>query len=195
MPPVPPERIAASPLLALVRRMTLSIFDSLSPGERTALGLLLEEGDQKAVARRLGVSPETVKTHLRNAREKTGIGSSFALARALARGQTPTPFRGIPGQGGATASSAAPMHGAKDSRRNDDGDRPGLSEAHVRLDLDRPASSSTGGTGGWRHAPSPMLRLVAVGGLVLIISLVIILAFPLSESFQRLADKLDPQKH
>jgi DNA-binding CsgD family transcriptional regulator len=42
--------------------------------------VLLRERDQKAIARQLNLSPETVKTHLRNAREKTGVRTSSAAA-------------------------------------------------------------------------------------------------------------------
>jgi hypothetical protein len=37
--------------------------------------------------------------------------------------------------------------------------------------------------------------MIAAAGLVVLVSLAIILAFPLSESFQRLADVLDPRTH
>ncbi len=70
--------------------------DSLTPTERLVLRSLLENRDQKAIARELKLSPETVKTHLRNAREKTGIRTSFALAKALADHDPHPPERVIP---------------------------------------------------------------------------------------------------
>jgi len=81
--------------------MVSNSLDSLTPTERAVLQSLLHNRDQKAIARELAISPETVKTHLRNAREKTGIRTRFALAKALSEHVQHTPEWGRPRRAGA----------------------------------------------------------------------------------------------
>ena len=54
------------------RRRVQSSLAQLSPREREILGLLSEGLTGKAIAGRLFLSPETVRTHIRNATTKLG---------------------------------------------------------------------------------------------------------------------------
>ena len=62
--------------------------DLLSAREREVLELLAGGADNNEVATTLGISPETVRNHTRNARRKLGARSrSHAIALAIALGQ------------------------------------------------------------------------------------------------------------
>lgn len=173
--------------------MGLTNLDSLTPSERSILRQLLKERDQKAVARTLGLSPETVKTHLRNAREKCGADTSFALARAFALHEGATPLWGITPEGG---EDPDPVGGRSV------GSTPTVSEDE-RSDEVREARTSFAfhedpETGAAARQPRDVAsgtvvrRLSMIALLVLVLALLIILAFPLSESFQRFANLIDP---
>lgn len=174
--------------------MDTSAFDSLTPGEAAIVRLLAHARDQKTVARELGLSPETVKTHLRNAREKTGAPTSFSLARAFAAWEASHPFQVIPPQGVDASEETwiiptpTQRSGKAEAANGDDG---AFRERRVTFDhemTDRPVVGHAAGPG----STDPLRRLLLAGALALIIALVLILAFPLSESFQRLADVIDP---
>jgi DNA-binding CsgD family transcriptional regulator len=169
---------------------------SLTPSERNVLRVLLRERDQKAIARQLNLSPETVKTHLRNAREKTGVRTSFALARALAEQEAHPPKRGIPRFEGepspARSTTDEPSKRPEEPDLNDDA----FHEARAVFDYGRSSFMV--------HAPREekkrnslpaSMRMLIVTGVGILLVALIILAFPLSESFQRFADVLDPPKH
>lgn len=172
--------------------MHATIFDSLTPSERAILRELLRQRDQKCVARELGLSPETVKTHLRNAREKCGADTSFALAKAFALHEGAPPRWGIPLDGGgrsvgSDASEAMPADGDADGDRNE------VREARTSFAFDRdrtlpPTAQAT------REETNRdgLRRMLAILGIVILLIVVIILAFPLSESFQRLANEIEP---
>jgi DNA-binding CsgD family transcriptional regulator len=167
--------------------------DSLTPSERTVLRELLKERDQKAVARALGLSPETVKTHLRNAREKCGTGNSFALAKAFAlhEGSPPrwgiTPERGEDwphiGDMGEGQAQAASMDDRSDEVREARTPFAFQEDSDVRAAAKQLQEAASG---------TALRRLSMIAALVLILTLLIILAFPLSESFQRFANLIDP---
>jgi len=170
--------------------MEANKLDLLTPSEKKTLRQLLVDHDQKAVARTLGLSPETVKTHLRNAREKCGYASSFALARALIAHERSTPFQGIPPKGGGPDGDVAGRFAPPDAKapavHHDDELR---EERTVFTFTDRcdhapPARSESDKT-------IALKRLLLVGALVLILIVAIILAFPLSESFQRFANAIE----
>lgn len=60
----------------------------LSPQERRIVALISQEYQTKEVARELGISSETVKTHLRRVYAKLGVHSRAGLvARAYTRFQ------------------------------------------------------------------------------------------------------------
>ncbi len=169
--------------------------DSLTPSERLVLSALLEHRDQKAIARELDLSPETVKTHLRNAREKTGIRTSFALARAFAEREGHTPGRGIPRQGGEFGDPPPASEGSARRSGMTTGREAAFNEDRLTFDFEdtgfraRQPGKPKGG-----NRPKALPRLFMVAGLALLLAVIILLALPLSESFQRFADVLDPPK-
>jgi DNA-binding CsgD family transcriptional regulator len=170
--------------------------DSLTPTERLVLRSLLENRDQKTIARELKLSPETVKTHLRNAREKTGIRTSFALARALASHDAHPPKRVIPRPVGEPSPPfdriEATSSQAEGPGRNDDA----FHEERAVFSYDRSSFSHPAAPVGERRNPlTSMPRVLTATGLTILLIVVILLAFPLSQSFQRFADVLDPPKH
>jgi DNA-binding CsgD family transcriptional regulator len=60
----------------------------LSPRQRDVIELVAEGLTSIQIAERLGVSPETVRTHLRNARLKLGASTKAqAVAVAMLRGE------------------------------------------------------------------------------------------------------------
>jgi DNA-binding CsgD family transcriptional regulator len=76
------------PDLALPPAATESREAPLSPRERTVLQLTGAGQSTKAVARELGISPNTVKFHLRAAYEKLGVASrAQAVMAAIRRGE------------------------------------------------------------------------------------------------------------
>lgn len=177
--------------------MDSSAFDSLTPGEAAVVRLLLQARDQKTVARELGISPETVKTHLRNAREKTGASTSFALARSFAHWEASHPFRVIPSN---VVDPLEPLRSspAPTRRPADVGteriDEMAFRETMVEFDYELRSSKAERGDDG-RTEVLPAYRLLLAGALALMLIVIILLAFPLSESFQRFADVLDQPTH
>lgn len=66
--------------------------DSLSPREIGVLALLAQGGTNRTIARALGISPETVQTHIRNLLGKLGVGSRLeAVAKAIRVGLVAPP--------------------------------------------------------------------------------------------------------
>lgn len=170
--------------------------DSLTPSERNVLRVLLQERDQKAIARQLNLSPETVKTHLRNAREKTGVRTSFALARALAEQETHPPERGIPRfEGGPRPARSTTDEPSKQPERLDLDDD-AFHERRAVFDYGQSSftAPATREEEKRNSLPASMRMLIVIGMGILLVA-IIILAFPLSESFQRFANVLDPPKH
>jgi DNA-binding CsgD family transcriptional regulator len=72
---------------ALVELESIPAGDPLSYREHQVLGLLARGLDGPAIAERLGLSPETVRSYAQSAREKTDAKTrTEAVALALARG-------------------------------------------------------------------------------------------------------------
>jgi len=74
---------------------------ALRPREREVVRLLLEHHRAPAIARRLGISPQTVRNHLKGAFKRTGTSSQQELLdwirsqrTAVADAATPTPHPG-----------------------------------------------------------------------------------------------------
>jgi LuxR family transcriptional regulator, maltose regulon positive regulatory protein len=69
------------------RRQPRTITDALSPREIAILELIAQGQCNKAIARILGISPETVKTHVKNLFVKLGVEKrAQAVARAHSSG-------------------------------------------------------------------------------------------------------------
>ena len=76
----------ASPVDGLVISGPLPQLTELSPQERRIVALISLEYQTKEVARELGISGETVKTHLRRVYAKLGVHTRAGLvARAYTR--------------------------------------------------------------------------------------------------------------
>ncbi len=70
-----------------IRRRAQDTQDALSAREREILGLLAEGASAPDIARRLYLSPATVKTHLHNVYEKLGVSErAAAVAEGMRRG-------------------------------------------------------------------------------------------------------------
>jgi DNA-binding CsgD family transcriptional regulator len=85
-------------------------FESLSFRERDCLRLVLETPNQKEIARRLGLAPSTVYTHLGSAMRKLGVNSSVqaaALFDKWERGEAPQHWGG---QSDALPQIEQPLH-------------------------------------------------------------------------------------
>lgn len=164
--------------------------DSLTDAEKRVLRTVLVERNQKAVASVLGLKPETVKTHLRNAREKCGAISSYDLARVLAaHDDGPTPFQGIPRREVETREPEDGIPALPKRPRDDVSEVVGLREIGTTFDFEPPSLAPAED----RQFVPParvgaMPRLLLAAALALVVMLAILLVFPLSESFQRLAD-------
>ena len=66
-------------------RQPRAITDALSPRESAVLDLIAQGQSNKTIARILGISPETVKTHVKNLFLKLGVEKrAQAVARAFA---------------------------------------------------------------------------------------------------------------
>jgi DNA-binding NarL/FixJ family response regulator len=66
-------------------RQPRAITDALSPRETAILELIAQGHSNKTIARILGISPETVKTHVKNLFVKLGVEKrAQAVARAFA---------------------------------------------------------------------------------------------------------------
>lgn len=68
------------------------MIEPLTPRELDVIRLLAEGKSDKSLAVALGISPLTVRNHLRNAREKTGLNNRTQLALyAIQAGLAPLP--------------------------------------------------------------------------------------------------------
>lgn len=84
-----PEEVAADLVRhALAERQLaedgLVIWRSLSPREQEVAALICLSYTNRQIAARLGISPETVKTHVRNVLSKFGLRAKNELRQALA---------------------------------------------------------------------------------------------------------------
>lgn len=68
--------IAASPVLACL---------DITPRQREIVRLRLRGLGRREIAHRLGISPETVRDHLDEARARTGAADEVALLLAISR--------------------------------------------------------------------------------------------------------------
>lgn len=84
--------------------------ETLTPKERECLRLVAENRGSKDIARLLGISPTSVETHVRRAREKLGTRDRFAAARLLVRAEEHLDARAArgPRQGAPTAGRFPP---------------------------------------------------------------------------------------
>src|SRR5436305_3588706 len=92
---VDPQALARMlPLMARereVRREASERLATLSEREREVLALLTQGLRNEAIAQRLGISPQTVQTHVRNILAKLGVHSKLeAVAFAVPHGATRT---------------------------------------------------------------------------------------------------------
>jgi DNA-binding CsgD family transcriptional regulator len=92
--------------------------DRLNDAERQVLQLLAEGHTAKSVANELGSTAAAVNERLREARRKTGVGSSRELARLLKSREIRHDEMGV---GSATSSSAATVPTDAGSRRSKTG--------------------------------------------------------------------------
>ena len=84
LPPAEPTEDRGDASLARAERPR----QALSPREREVMGLLAMGGTGEDVAMRLNISPETVRNHVRSAREKLGARTRVhAIALAIERGE------------------------------------------------------------------------------------------------------------
>jgi DNA-binding CsgD family transcriptional regulator len=81
-------------------------FERLNETERRVLRLLAEGHTAKSIAAATGCSPAAVNERLREARRKTGIGSSRELARLLRAQENRDDEKGLAPPDGATAAEA-----------------------------------------------------------------------------------------
>ena len=58
--------------------------EALTQRERDCLRLVLDQLSSKEIGRTLGISPTSVDTHVRRAREKLGVDDRYAAAQRLA---------------------------------------------------------------------------------------------------------------
>jgi len=63
--------------------VNLERWRSLSPREQQVVALVCQDYTNQQIAARLVISPETVKTHVRNAARKFGLHSKAELRQAL----------------------------------------------------------------------------------------------------------------
>lgn len=166
--------------------------DSLTAQERVVLRLVKPGFEIKLIARELGLSPDTVKAHLRHCRAKLGVSSSLAAAKLLAEAECRTEFNGV-----TPAKAMAPPSVSKESTEATWGPVSISTPAVVR---EAPASVSFGihlarydaPAGGKRNGLSPLLRITLMIAMVVGLVLAIVAAPALYDSTQRVANAIDP---
>ena len=175
-------------------RMDPDRISSLTARERDCLRLVDRESSSGEIAARLDLSPSSVDTYIKRAREKLGAPSRFVAARALRDYEARTQSGGPPDRGLAASE-----------RSNDSSDRQGTAEAgpdHVVVMEERAAFTpfpsvelaSSRDEAKSIDVRSSLRRTWLVVMLIVAFSAVVLLAFPLTESFQRLADVLEPHR-
>ena len=109
--PIDPRQLEATIVFALERAGTRTTepddpsptLSALRPREREVVRLLLEHHRVPSIARRLGISPQTVRNHLKGAFKRTGTSSQQELLdwirsqrMAIAEAARPLPHAGHP---------------------------------------------------------------------------------------------------
>jgi DNA-binding CsgD family transcriptional regulator len=84
-------RIATDPDVTAAEQAQRSRLAQLSPREHEILALLSEGLTGRAIARRLFLSPETVRTHVRNATTKLGAKTRVQAVAMLVRERSVAP--------------------------------------------------------------------------------------------------------
>jgi hypothetical protein len=102
----------------------------------------------------------------------------------------------IPRAGGEPSPPFDPIESASSQAGRQGGNDDAFHEERAVFSYDRPsAPHPTSPVEERRNSLTSMPRMLTTTGLALLVIVVILLALPLSESFQRFADVLDPPKH
>lgn len=158
--------------------------DSLTARQKECLRLVSRDRDAKEIARILGLSPETVRGHVKAAMARLGTNSRYEAARRLAAAEATDPWRGDPSWGiGSTpvpVEHLGPHPSTVDEAAN-------VVREDRAVFVYRHASDETAVLPGAAGNDLTIVRLLRIVKLVFAIALILLLAGPLSVSFQNIA--------
>lgn len=157
-----------------------SAVSTLTDRERDVLLLAAKAYQNEEIARRLGITPATVKVHVRNARLKLGGASRGAAARLVQDTFDANNAGGTPSEG--TANPPIFLHSVlTENLAPEPGERvreaPWLSPDLLPARTSEPENASA--------QPSHLTKLVMVAAASLLVVMLLLLAKPITDEFQR----------
>lgn len=167
--------------------MSRSGIDKLTQQERACLRLVPLRNTAE-IARLTGLSPETVKTYLRRAREKLDVTRTAAAARLLIEADSCPLERGsssrVTDAEGSDLHLMPPQRPARSAPVAVQEERTGFSYAHERREPQEEEGAA--------YDRQWLNTLLKIAALVAMIAVIILLADPLSQSAQKLANLISP---
>lgn len=167
---------------------------SLSDRQREILRLVSRDVNSKEIARKLGLSDETVKNHIKAAMRRLGVTSRFDAARLLRMHEHDDPRVVMDPSRVISVLPTASSHGADEISRAP----PELRERRAAFELDgdasvRPGDKSWSTEVGYRRDAQSALRVVTlIVALTVGVAIAIISAAPLAKSVQELTNMIEP---
>ncbi len=166
---------------------------SLSDRQREILRMVSRDVNSKEIARKLGLSDETVKNHIKAAMRRLGVSSRFDAARLLRMHEHDDP-RVV--MDPSRVISVLPSNGNQDV---DDTSRVStqLREHRAVFELDgngfgTPAGTSWSASGERSGAHSALRMLTLIVVLTVAVAIAVISAAPLAKSVQELTNMIEP---
>lgn len=174
--------------------MDASSYDSLTRSELAVLRLLSREKEVGEIATELGLTISTVETYIKSARRKLGGAGRYVAARSVREFEA-SRNRGSPTPGlSSGVAERTPVAAGEVMSPDQLGDR--VQEERVAFRFGDEVPSRNGAPESYRPGGMNLviLRLLMVVGVALVLAALLLLAIPLGESAQRLANLVDPHR-
>lgn len=171
--------------------MDPSEYESLSRSELAVMRLLSREQEIGEIASALGLTPSTVETYIKNARRKLGGAPRYVAARRLREFEVSlNQGSPLPGLLSLDTDDNPPIAGEAATQRQCG---EGVREERVSFRVEEPTAWATAPTRKpQREVNLVVMRLLMVVGIAFALAALLLLAIPLGEGAQRLANVVAP---
>lgn len=155
--------------------------EALTARERESLHAFFSHGHRGAAAKHLGISENTLKSHLGSARRKTAMSDQQLVELLFPDHSGPHPKRVSPQRVMEDAPEQPPML-----------DHPADTPLVTAMAEDKPALPRKSPFKGGRNDLSLTMRLLVIAAMMLAITATYVLTFAMLDGVQRVADQVNP---